>query len=126
MRRIVERIADEDCFDCVFTPRDNHRFMPRERCVTNNASKKSNRLSRQLPAEPECLSSNSFERDGSETTVGETEGETECGGEAGKSGINSYYCNHFNHRNCYLRDHLQQCLLFWQEQLPQAKKLFKA
>jgi uncharacterized protein (DUF2126 family) len=125
LRKIIERIADEDCFDlCLFTPKLNQRFMPRERCTTVNAAKKPRfvdyRVSARTTTEVE-------ETTGCFEETSETTADAEGDSEAGKGGItgNSAYCNSdCSSSDCYQRpDLLRQCLLYWQEHLPSPKKI---
>jgi hypothetical protein len=120
LRKIIQRIADEESFDCVFTTRPNSKFTPREKlssCLSSRRSK-DNRCTQQ-----EVGSTST--QDGSEATA--EEGESD----GAKRGINCcsccklyYLCKDLH--QCTMPDVLQQSLLYWQENLSAPKKLFKA
>lgn len=124
-------MADEDCFDCVFTSKVSNRISSRDRASTTIAAPtKKHRFVVPVPSRPSRTSSNVEETSTTTTTSRAEEGsETEGEGEGAKQAINCPYCP--SNCCCYHGlmqpcDLLQQSLLYWQEYLPQPKTIFKA
>ena len=132
MRSIIERIADEECFDCVFTTRVNNSFNYKEKNCTNSSRKR--RSSDSLP----LIKVHSVNSTTTQETADEETAETEGEGEANKQGIlcnclscciscqRANPCEMPRHLHDQRQEYLQNSLLFWQENLAAPKKLFKA
>jgi hypothetical protein len=130
LRCIIERIADEQCFDCVFSSRPikPNQLQLREKQMPSSSSKR--RSSNDVVRGDSAISSSTTNTSGpSQEEAQETDGE----GEGAKGGINCYpSCCCSDQTTCDHRlliqtdDRLQMCLSYWQEHLPTPKKLFKA
>lgn len=131
MRCIIERIADEQCFDCVFSSRPvkNNQLHIREK---QQPSKR--RSSNDIVRGDSAVSAVSAVSASTTNTNGQSQEETqEAEGEGAKGGINCYpgcCCSDHIIRDPRLliqtEDRMQMCLSYWQEYLPLPKKLSKA
>ncbi len=129
LRHIIQRIADEDCFDCVFSKQSNRI------CSISNSKDKPKRISNfnnnnnSVGVPMVGSSMQELHHLDTTTSLGETEEEGEPQGKADNRTDFKCSCRRdcsgYVYYQCYqcLQD---RCLLFWQENLGKPKAIFKA
>jgi hypothetical protein len=126
LRTIIERIADEDRFDCVFTNRLPTKMAAREIKFTIN---KSTRKRINSDVRTSCSTAN-VEVSSIKTSNQEVVESSAVEGDEDKQAIN--YCKIYsNEQTSFMHCsssslHHNQCLLYWQENLSIPKKIFKS
>ena len=120
LRKIIQRIADEDNFDCVFRTRSVIKNNPKEKSSSCSSSR-SNKENHRVRSEITSLST----QESSETMAEEGEADGLKGITSGCSPCR--YCYQVRKHDClFMHSEMHQSLLYWQEHLSAPKRLFKA